>query len=457
MASVTQTSDEKLDFKKILPIFIIILVDLLGLTIIIPLLPLYAASFGADAVTIGLLGTSYPLMQLIGAPLLGGLSDRFGRKPILIISQVGTFAGFIILGFANALPIIFLARIIDGLSGANIAAAQAALTDSTTEKTRAQGLGLLGAAFGLGFIIGPIIAFIALGLSHNDYHIPAFVAAGFSLLSILLTTFWFKETLPPEKRGAAHERKSANVVRNLMHALRQPLIGTLLVLIFFQQVIFGGFEYMISLFTLNRLGINASGNAVIFVFVGVILVLVQGKYIGPWSRKYGERKLIYAGLTLLGIGLTMTAITPAQTVPWYSRDTMVQELTQNETSGVSSSTGDLSVSIPEDGNNGWLGLIWILVAMIPTSIGGGLLSPSINSMITKLVSSGDVGGTLGVSSALVSAANAITPSINGAIFKVLGSTAPFLIGGIGLGILLVISLQTISVGADGRGAVGAST
>src|SRR5512143_444464 len=99
--TVPQTSEEKLDFKKILPIFIIILVDLLGLTIIIPLLPIYAASFGADAVTIGLLGTAYPLMQLIGAPLLGGLSDRFGRKPILIVSQIGTFAGFILLGFAN--------------------------------------------------------------------------------------------------------------------------------------------------------------------------------------------------------------------------------------------------------------------------------------------------------------------------------------------------------------------
>ena len=132
-------ANEKLDFKRILPIFVIILVDLLGLTIIIPLMPIYAASFGADPLMIGLLGTAYPLMQFIGAPLLGGLSDRYGRKPVLIISQIGTFIGFIVLGFANALWLIFLARVIDGLSGANIAAAQAALTDSTTEKTRAQG------------------------------------------------------------------------------------------------------------------------------------------------------------------------------------------------------------------------------------------------------------------------------------------------------------------------------
>ncbi|MEO8607051.1 MAG: MFS transporter [Chloroflexota bacterium] len=439
-------AEEKLDFKRVLPIFVIILVDLLGLTIIIPLLPLYATSFGADPLMIGALGTAYPLMQFIGAPLLGGLSDRFGRKPILIVSQLGTFVGFIILGFANALPLIFLARIIDGLSGANVATAQAALTDSTSEKTRAQGLGLLGAAFGLGFIIGPVIAFVSLGISGNDYHVPAFVAAGFSLLSVLLTSFWFKETLPAEQRGQVQDRKSNNVLSNIFQTLRQPMVGILLILMFFQQLVFGGFENLIALFTLNRLGINASGNAVIFVFVGIILVLVQGKYIGPWSRKYGERKLIFAGLLLLAVGLTLTAITPAQPVPWYSRTALVKELTQNTTSANQSQ--DVSIGIPDDGDNGWAGLIWILAAMIPASIGGGILSPSINSLITKRVGGRDVGGTLGVSSALVSAANAVTPILGGGIFNFLGSTAPFLMGGILLGVLFLLARQKIEMSPE---------
>ncbi len=434
----TTALDEKLDFKRVLPIFVIILVDLLGLTIIIPLLPLYAASFGADPVMIGFLGTAYPLMQFIGAPLLGGLSDRFGRKPVLIVSQIGTFIGFLVLGLANNLLWIFIARVIDGLSGANIAAAQAAITDSTTEKTRAQGLGLLGAAFGLGFIIGPIIAFVSLGLSHNNYHVPAFVAATFSLCSILLTAFWFKETLPVEKRGV--KKKHENVLVNLAGALRKPVIGTLLILMFCQQFIFGGFEYLIALFNLNRLGISASGNAIIFVFVGIIIVLVQGKYIGPWSRKYGERKLIFAGLLLLCIGLVLTALTPAQTLPGYSKAAVIKELSQNSTSV---SNAELSVSIPEDGNSGWLGIGWILVAMIPASIGGGLLSPSINSLLTKNAA-GDIGGTLGVSAALVSAANAINPLIGGGVFKLLGSTAPFLIGGILMGVLYFVARSTIA-------------
>lgn len=432
------SSDEKLDFKRVLPIFVIILVDLLGLTIIIPLLPLYAASFGADPVMIGFLGTAYPLMQFIGAPLLGGLSDRFGRKPILLVSQIGTFIGFLVLGLANTLVWILIARVIDGLSGANIAVAQAAITDSTTEKTRAQGLGLLGAAFGLGFIIGPVIAFVSLGLSHNNYHVPAFVAAAFSACSILLTAFWFHETLPVEKRGA--KKKQGNVLGNLVSALNKPVIGTLLILMFCQQFIFGGFEYLIALFNLNRLGIGASGNAIIFVFVGIIIVLVQGKYIGPWSRKYGERKLIFAGLLLLCVGLVVTAFTPTQTLPGYSKAAVIKELSQNSTN---SSSEELSVSIPEDGNSGWLGIAWIMVAMIPTSIGGGLLSPSINSLLTKNAA-GDIGGTLGLSAALVSAANAINPLIGGGVFKLLGSTAPFLIGGILMGVLYFVARSSIA-------------
>jgi DHA1 family tetracycline resistance protein-like MFS transporter len=431
--------EEKLDFKKIFPIFVIVLVDLLGLTIIIPLLPLYAASFGADPLVIGALGTAYPLMQLVGAPLLGGLSDCYGRKPILLISQVGTFIGFIIMGLANSLPLLFLARLIDGLSGANTAAAQAAITDSTTEKTRAQGLGLMGAAFGLGFIIGPVIAFIALAIGKNDYHLPAYIAAACSAISILLTTFWFQETLPADKRGTSHIEKAPGTLRNILTALNKPLVGTLLVLMFMQQLVFGGFENLLALFTLNRLGVNAAGNAVIFVFAGMIIVLVQGKYIGPWSRRFGERKLIYAGLLLLAIGLIMTAITPHQTVPWYSRVALERELTQSQ----EAATRRVGVELPPDGNNGWLGLIWTLAAMIPAAVGGGILSPSINSLITKRIARSEIGSTLGVSSALVSAANAATPIIGGAVFKALGSSAPFLIGGGILAVLFVVALQIV--------------
>ena len=253
--TTAETITEKLDFKKILPVLVIILVDLLGLSIIVPLMPLYAARFGANAFVIGLLGATYPAMQFIGAPVLGRLSDRFGRRPILLVSQLGTFAGFILLGLANALPILFLSRIIDGLSGANISTAQAVVTDVTTDQTRTQGLGLIGAAFGIGFILGPIIAFAVLIASNDNYQAVAFTAAFFSLVSLLLTLFWLPETRNPEK-GTIRTKEPFSLAA-MAQALNRPTIGILLVMMFAQQLAFGGYEQMFSLFALNRLGMGA--------------------------------------------------------------------------------------------------------------------------------------------------------------------------------------------------------
>jgi DHA1 family tetracycline resistance protein-like MFS transporter len=437
-------AEEKLDYRKILPVFIIVLIDLLGLTIIIPLLPLYATSFGANALLIGTLGATYPIFQFIGAPLLGRLSDRFGRRPILIISQIGTFTGFIILGFANALWLLFLSRMIDGLSGANLATAQAVITDSTTEKTRTQGLGLIGAAFGLGFIVGPIIAFVTLALSNNNYQLVAFVAATFSLISILLTWFWLEETLPPEKRGQ-HTQKTSLSLAGMLAALHRPQVGVLLALMFIQQFAFGGFEHLLALFTLTRLGMNASSNAALFVFVGAIVVIVQGGMIGRWSRKFGDRWLILIGLTTLGVGMILSAVTPPQPVAWYSQKALATELSrEGNLPGETSPVQNIQVTLPDDSNVGWLGLAWLMMALIPVSIGGGVLQPSINSMITKRSDPGEIGGLLGISAAFFSGANAIAPIILGAVFQWLGSTAPFLVGGIILLALWIIAMRAIS-------------
>lgn len=445
----TVSEEEKLDFKRILPIFVIILIDLLGVTIIIPLMPLYAASFNASALMIGLLGAAYPVMQFIGAPVLGRFSDRSGRKPVLLISQVGTFIGFLVLGFAGTLWMLFLSRLVDGISGANIATAQAAIADTTTEKTRTQGLGLIGAAFGLGFIIGPVIAFVSLIASGNNYHVPAFVAAFFSLLSILLTWFWLPETLPADQRGQA-SAKPAFSITALFEALRHPAVGLLLVLIFAQQVAFGGFEQLLALFTLTRLGLNASGNAVIFVFVGIIVVAVQGGFIGPWSRRFGDRRLVYAGLAALAVGLAMTALTPRQPMPGYTRTGLEAELAASGDSSTfeNPSTANVVVDLPPDGKNGWLGLGWILAAMIPAAIGGGILQPSINSLITKRIASGEVGGMLGISASLLSGANAVAPLLGGAIFQAFGSGAPFLAGGLLMALLFVFAVRLVRPGRE---------
>jgi DHA1 family tetracycline resistance protein-like MFS transporter len=428
-------ADEKLDMGKLMPVFIIVLVDLLGLTIIIPLMPLYAASFGANAFIIGLLAATYPIMQIIGAPILGRLSDRYGRKPVLVFSQIGTFAGFMLMGFANALPLLFLARIIDGLSGANIATAQAVITDNTNEKTRTSGLALIGAAFGLGFTIGPVIAFVSLGLSGNNYQVPAFVAAGFSLLSLLLTTFWLKESLPAERRGLVKHTGALSVNR-FASALRHPVIGFLLILMFVQQFVFGGMEQILSLFSLNRLGLDARSNSIVFLFIGVITVVMLGSVIRTWSKKHGDRWIITVGLVTLAFGLLMVAFTPAVPPPWYSQQTVMSELQRSAASQV-------NVQIPADGNNGWIGFAWLMLAMIPVSIGGSVLSPTINSAITKRIDHSEVGGMLGTSAALVSAANALAPVAMGALYQVVGAGAPFLLGGVILLVMLFFASRQI--------------
>src|SRR3990172_3969981 len=316
---------EKLDFKRILPVIVIVFVDLLGLSIIIPLLPLFAARFSATPLVIGILQAAYPLMQFVGAPILGGLSDRFGRKPILIVSQIGTLAGFILLGFSNTLWLLFLSRIIDGLSGANISTAQAAIADSTNEKTRTQGLGLVGAAFGVGFILGPIIAFIVLAASGQNYQAVAFTAAFFSLVSILLTSFWFKETLTEDTNPAA-ARKSPFKFGALLRALGHPTIGFLLILMFFYQVAFGGYEQLFPLFTFTRLGMDARDTSGLFVLAGFFIVLVQAGFVGRWSKQKGDRWLVLMGLSTLAVGLIGTALTPATPVPWYEKAKVLESL-----------------------------------------------------------------------------------------------------------------------------------
>lgn len=429
---------EKLDFKRILPILVIVLVDLMGLSIIIPLLPLYAARFGADALTVGILQAAYPFMQFIGAPVLGRLSDRFGRRPVLIVSQIGTLSGFILLGFANTLALLFLSRIIDGLSGANISTAQAAITDSTSEKTRTQGLGLVGAAFGVGFVLGPIIAFIVLAASGQNYQAVAFTAAAFSFLSILLTVFWFKET---HTNATQTHKKEGFSFGALRRALNSPSIGFLLLLMFFYQIAFGGYEQLFSLFTLTRLGMDARDTSGLFVLAGLFIIIVQGGLIGRWSKQKGDRWLVLMGIGALAIGLIGTGLTPAVPVPWYEKAKVLQSMAGQGQFQVSIQS--INVQLPEESARGWVGILWLLLASFPAALGGGVLHPAVNSLITKASGRDEVGGMLGLSASAYSAANAIAPLFYGALFQWLGAPVPFLAGGFILALLWLLAPRMI--------------
>lgn len=436
----TPGAEDKLNFKAIAPLLLIVLVDLLGLTVIIPLLPIYAATFGANEFTIGALAAIYPMMQFLAGPLLGQLSDKFGRRPILLLSQIGTLIGFLILGFANSLWLIVLSRLVDGLSGANIVIAQASISDRTTPTTRTQGMGLIGAAFGVGFVIGPLIAFLTLAMSNDNYALVAFVAAGFSLLSTLLTWFLLDESLPITSR-VQNVRFSLGFGA-IAAALRRQEIGFMMLLVFASQFAFMGFEQFFPIFTLNRLGLNGSENAALFVLIGLLLVIIQGGLLGHWSKRFGNRRIILMGLVVLGIGLILSAYTPAQTAPWYNREALTEKLTRHASDAIPASPGEtetLQVDLPAEGNSGWLGLGWLIVAMLPVTVGAGVLQPSINSLISQQVAKHEVGNVLGVSASSASIGHVLAPLVYGAIFQLAGSTAPFLFGGLILLLLWGVS------------------
>jgi MFS family permease len=436
--SASENTDAPLTFERVAPIFLLTFVDILGLTVILPLLHLYAIAFGASPLEIGLVAAAFPLAQLVGAPVMGALSDRFGRKPLLLISQVTTCISFVLLATAGSLWMVIFSRAFDGLFGANISTAQAAMSDITGAENRARGLGITGAAFGLGFMFGPAIAALALEFSDN-LGAAAWIAAGYSLLSILLTLFVFRETLPPERRtGRRGLMREGLTGKGLMHqtpttqtAVYQiPMVVFLLALMFAQQVVFYGFESLLGLFTLNRIGLLGQGVAVIFVVVGVLLVLVQTRMIGGLTRRLGEARVATLALVLLGAGLLLLAATPTEPHPFYVRQIVENEIARLAPSGTEAVIGDIRVDIPARAlGGGVLGIGWLLAALAVIALGAGLIRPSLNSLLTQRVAPSQYGAVLGASAAAVSAANAVAPLLGGLLVQAAGISTPLLLGG----------------------------
>jgi DHA1 family tetracycline resistance protein-like MFS transporter len=303
--------------RRLSTIFIIVFVDLLGFSLILPLLPYYAESFGATPTAIGLLVASYAAAQLIGAPILGRLSDRHGRRPVLMLSITGTFGGFLLLAFAPevgsiladrlsigsaaglTLAALFVSRILDGLTGGNISVAQAYITDITDSSSRARGLGLIGAAFGLGFIIGPAIGGT---LSVWGYALPALVAAGLSLLNLVGVFFWLPESLSDTQRAAAVARPRVPfTLTALGKALRRPRVGPLLNIRLLFGLAFSMFQTIFALYAQTRLGLNPQQTGYVLTYVGVLAVIVQGFGVGWLTSRLPESRVIVIALALMSV------------------------------------------------------------------------------------------------------------------------------------------------------------
>jgi DHA1 family tetracycline resistance protein-like MFS transporter len=352
--------------SPLIVIFTTVFIDLVGFGIVIPVLPFYAEGtvFNATPRMVGLLFASYSVMQLIFSPVLGGLSDKYGRRPVLLISIIGTGIGFLVLGFAQTLFMLFLGRILDGITGGNISTAQAYIADITTQENRAKGMGLIGAAFGLGFILGPAIGGI---LSRWGIQVPFFFAAALCFANSLRLYFRLPETVTPDH--PAKHLAGARSFRKVLVSLKQPRLSFVLIIYFLFIVAFSIMTTAFSLFTMFRFGYDAQHTGYLFAYVGLIAVIIQGGLIGRLVKRFGELPLVIFGALCFAISLFA--------VPFVG---------------------------PAAG-----GLAALLVGGGVFSMGNSLAGPALTSLASKSVGPAEQGAVLGVTQSVASLARAVGP------------------------------------------------
>jgi MFS transporter, DHA1 family, tetracycline resistance protein len=346
--------------RSLATLFLIVFTDLVGFGIVIPLLPLYADHFHPPAWVFGLLMAAYSAMQFLFAPVLGRLSDRVGRRPVLLISLVGSVAGYVLFAVANSVALLFASRLIAGICGANIATAQAVIADTTTPEQRARGMGLIGAAFGLGFIAGPALAGLLLQLGTAA---PGWGAATCSATALVMALLFL-----PETRGvgtAAAGPRFASPFARLAQGWADRALAPLLALGFLLVTGFAGFEVTFAQFLHGRFALPHDRVSFMFVYIGLLAAVVQGGLLGRLSRRFGEVRLVVAGLLSIAAGLAMLAATHR--------------------------------------------LPALLVILVAVSFGAGVVTPSLSSLVSRAAGRDEQGAALGAFQSVGSLARVLGP------------------------------------------------
>lgn len=382
-------------------VFLTVFLDLIGFGMIIPLVPLYGRQYHATGWHLGILGAGYSLMGFFFTPFWGRLSDRVGRRRVMLMSMAGGSASYLVFGLAQAWPLLLASRLLAGFFAGNIAAAQAVVADITTPETRAKGMGLIGMAFGLGFILGPPLSVLA--THFGGLPAPGLVASGLGLANLVMAFFILPETLPPESRLDKPRAllSSPLDLTSLRQALAKPGLGILLLFLFGSTLAFSNLEQCFSLLFSTRFG--GSANEAIartgwmLTWLGVLTAVVQGGLIHPLTRRFGERRLLGVGMALQALGIFGMPFMPSY----------------------------LSYGL----------------LMMPLAAGSGLINPSLSSLLSRSASSKDQGGVLGLGQGLSSLARALGPFIGLSAFE-WDLRLPFLIGGSIMLILLLLDLRS---------------
>jgi DHA1 family tetracycline resistance protein-like MFS transporter len=410
--------------RALLTVFVIVFVDLLGFGILIPVIPLYARAFGASEFVGSLLIASYSATQFLFAPVLGRLSDERGRRPVLLLSLLGSVIAWTLFGLAESLAVLFLARIIAGAMGGNIATAQAYIADVTPPEDRAQGLGLLGAAFGLGFVFGPAIG----GVVSNDatltlarsvlpavvpvteFTLPSFTAAAITGVNLLAAVVFLPESRPPEERTADPEPDAPtrqSRTERLVDALTTRGLGALVAAFFLASFAFSALESQFIFFTNDQFGYDTAANAVLLTYLGVVVAIAQGALVGPATDRFGEYWVAIAGATIQVGTLAFVPFTPA--VAWLV-----------PTVGpVHSALPSLPASV-----------LVLLADLTLLAVGNAFTNVSLNTLVSKSASEDEQGGAFGLTQSAGSLARTFGPAIAGGLYTGLGFWVPFVVGGL---------------------------
>ncbi|MFZ1729204.1 MAG: MFS transporter [Bacteroidota bacterium] len=374
-------------------IFLITFIDLLGFGIVIPIIPSYAeAGFGASDVTVGFLVASFSFSQLLFTPLWGRISDRVGRRPILIFGLCLTVISYIMFGLAHSLVMLFISRLLGGIGGANISAAQAYISDVTRPEERARGMGLIGAAFGLGFVFGPIIGGSLVGYG---YSVPGFAAAALSTIALVTAIVALPESLKKDESGTKAPAASTFDFTLLAAALKRPKIGMLLILFFLVTFGYANIYATFPMISTREFGFSEREVGYLFGFMGIIGAITQGGLIRTLSQRYEERWIFFVGAVFTSVGLTLIPFAP-----------------------------------------GTLALLAVLAIL---SLGSGLMTPSCLSLISRHADERQQGGILGVNQSLGAFGRVLGPIWGAFVFHVFGTSWPFITGGIVLfGVVILI-------------------